>query len=363
MGLSDRFKDALWTFRRNRQAQIIVVLALLAVVGIGAGYVVFGGNARPSENVNNANVPSVKTTLARFIDGMTVPEGRENVLPYAVVIENLSAARPQAGLDKANLVYEMLVEGGITRFLAIFASSEEIAKIGPVRSARTAFLDIVKELGAVFVHVGGSPEALANIPNAGIIDLNQMYNSQYFDRDRERLKKGIAREHTLYTNWIFLSRVGRDKNLAAHGSFTPWKFDADALLEERPTEPKSLTINFSTFPYKIEYRYNRDKNTYERYQGETPHVLEDGTAVVVKNVVVQYAPTRVADSEGRLNIDLIGEGPAVVFRNGEAISATWKKDTASARTTYRDANGQDIVFTKGTTWVEIVPDDRDVTYN
>lgn len=363
MSLTETLRNALWNFKKSRKAKLTLLVVLLVLVVTGSGYVLFAGGGPSTEGAVNENVNTqpVEQRARRAIDGVMAKIADANHVPVAVVIENQTAARPQAGLNKANLVYETLTEGGITRFLSIFASGEVVEKIGPVRSARTVHLNWVKELSALFAHAGGSPEAIQKIPSAGITDLNQMFNSQYFDRDPERLKR-LAREHTLYTTSVLLARAIRDKEMPLVGSFEPWLFADEASLAERPSEPKSIAIEFSTFQYKVEYRYNRETNNYDRYQAEQPHVMEDGSTISVKNVVVQYAPTRLADAEGRLSIETTGEGEAIVFQNGKSISATWKKSAPEERTRYVDETGGEIRFVPGSTWIEVLPNDREVTY-
>ena len=152
------------------------------------------------------------------------------------MIENMVTSRPQSGLDRANLVYEALAEGGITRFLAVFASGEEIEKIGPVRSARTYYLDWAKELSAAYIHVGGSPEALRLIPQYDILDLNQFYNSPNFWRAKER-----AAPHNLYTSSELLARAVVSKKWGPTGSFESWELKN----KEKPSEKtKKVTVYF-----------------------------------------------------------------------------------------------------------------------
>lgn len=361
MSLADSLKSGLWAFKHSRKAKIAVLAVLLIGVATSAGYVLFAGGKAP-EGPSPTIVNQPERNARRIIDGVRVPLAQANFFPVGVVIENLVSARPQAGLDRANLVYEALAEGGITRFLAIYASGEEIEKIGPVRSARSYFLDWAKELDLLYVHVGGSPDALRNITAYQVKDLNQFFNSGYFWRDQERLKKGIPSEHTLYTSSELMARALRDTKAPLIGDYEGWSFVDDPPLADRPSEEKKVTINFSTFRYKVDYLYDRQTNTYERRQGEEPHLMENGTGIRVKNIAVQYVPTRLADAEGRLSMTTIGEGPAVVFRNGEVMNATWKKSSRDDRTMFFDDDGRELIFVSGTTWIEIVPDDREVIY-
>lgn len=365
MALSTGIKNLLWNFKNSRRAKLTVLIVLVLGVVSAAGYVLFGGGGsattKSTDSVAPRDVAEEEQTVRRALDGVLVPIRRANFYPVAISVENLVASRPHAGLDEAGLVYETLVEGGITRFLAVYASGEDVKKIGPIRSARPVHVDLTRELNAMFVHSGGSPAALDAIRTTGINDFNQFFNGQYFWRDADRAKNKAA-EHTLYSSSELLARALRDTDAPLVGTFTPWRFTDDAPRAERPTEPKTITIDFSSFNYKVEYRYDPGKNVYLRFMAEQPHAMEDGTQIAAANVVVHYAPTTLADNAGRLDIDLIGEGPAVVFRNGSATDATWKKGSPGERTRYYDATGAEIEFIAGPTWVEIVPADREVSY-
>lgn len=359
-------KDILWSLKQSRKAKVVLLVILLLAVATVAGYVLFDGNNSSNASYVNINqLPRLEgaedARAYRIIDGVDAPITVSDVFPAAVVVENLSASRPQAGLDKANVVYEMLAEGGITRFVALFASAETVEKIGPVRSARTPHLDIAAEYGALYAHAGGSPDALSKITQYDIYDLNQFFNSVYYWRDAER-RKTKALEHTLYTSSELLARAFRDKETPLTGGYEGWKFADEMPLESRPVDPRSITIDFSTFQYKVDYDYDRETNAYIRKQAEDPHVMEDGQTITTKNVIVQYVPTRLADPQGRLAMDLVGEGNGIVFMNGTPAVATWKKDSASSRTRWYDAENKEITFVRGTTWVEIVPNDREIRY-
>lgn len=292
-----------------------------------------------------------------MIDGVYVPSGQANYYPVAVMVENLVSARPLSGLAKANLVYEALAEGGITRFMVVYAGGLNVPEIGPVRSARSYYLDWAKELNAMYAHIGGSPQALTQIPQYQIFDLNQFHNSAYFWRSKDR-----PGPHNLYTSSTLLAYALRDKKAASQGDFQPWQYKDDVALDSRPTEAKNIIIDFSSFNYKVEYKYNRESNDYKRYQADQPQLDKDGSEVKAKNVIVQYVKTSLIDKE-RLGMETIGEGDSVVFVDGQAIKGKWKKPTREDRTRFYNDDNQEIQLNAGTTWVEIVPSDRSVVYN
>ncbi len=368
MSMSSALRDALWNLKQSRKAKLTLLVILVLAVVLLAGYVLFaGGGARQKTVSENTNTPvtAQDERVRRALDGVLVPLDQANLYPTCAMIENLAEARPQAGLEKANLVYEALTEGGITRFLAVFTSSELAPKIGPIRSARDYYVDWVRELDCLYIRAGGSPQAAQAIAETNINDFNQFYNSQYFWRDEEREKKKFAREHTLYTSSELLVRASRDKQYPAAGTYDVWTFADDPPLAERPTGDIILTIPFSTFTYKVDYAYDRATNSYTRKQAEQPHVTEEGKVLTAKNVIVQYTETGLAEDKekkGRLKMQTVGQGNAVIYHDGKEIKGTWKKPSREGRTRYYDVASKEIVFTAGSTWVEILPNDREVTY-
>lgn len=354
---NDSSKNYIWGKRKNKVLIIVIIIAVVLVVAFTVGYLFFGKNI--NVNTNSATIVNKEGELLteRKIDGVLVPTNQSNFFPVAVMIENLVSARPQSGLSEANLIYEALAEGGITRFMVVYAGSVHLSEIGPVRSARSYYLDWAKELNAMYVHIGGSPQALSLIPEYKIFDLNQFSNAPYFWRSKDR-----PGPHNLYISSANIAYALRDKNAPKEGNFEAWKFKDDLVLDSRTSEEKSIAIDFSSFNYKVEYKYDRTNNEYTRYQAGQPHTDKEGHEIKVKNIAIQKMKTYLVDTE-RLGMDTIGEGQALVFQDGKAIEGTWKKEEREKRTRFYDKNGEEIKFNRGTTWVEVVPSDRDIIYN
>ncbi len=345
----------------KRRPVMISLIAVLLVAVAATGYLIMRPPKPTTTNDNRAesNQTNSDKLVRRAIDGVWDKPENANLYPIAVMIENLASIRPQGALDQSSLVYEALVEGGITRLVAFFVLAGPIEDIGPVRSARPYYLDWVRELNALYAHVGGSPQAMSEISSKGIFNLDQFYDARFYWR------KDLARalEHNVFTASKFLTFALRDKQAPAQGDFEAWKFKDDVPLDDRPTDEKNITINFSSRSYLVRYVYDRDTNTYNRFQADDPHlVMNTGVQISPKNVVVQYVKTSLADAQ-RLAIETTGSGQALVFRDGRTTTGQWRKDSLTARTKYYDNNGQEIVFNAGQTWVEIVPTDREVSFN
>lgn len=364
MSIMDRFRDMLWSLKKNKKAQIFLAVILVIAAVVAVWYLVFANRPAQTSTLDVSNGdenPDRVVQSRRKLDGVFVSkDGGENPA-RAVAIENLaiSSVRPQAGTTSASIVYEFLVEGGITRWLMIFDSSVRVPEIAPVRSARTYIVDIAQEYGGIFAHAGGSPDALNDARTA-----KHLYNtdgisqdSRYFARDGER-----PAPHNLRTTSDLLSFAERDKKIENTTDFESWTYKDDARAVKRPETAKILTVDFSTFNYKVEWKYDPATNRYTRYTaGEIHKDRNNDQPVEATNIIVQFVKTESPD--GRLlNMDLLGSGGALVFRDGEMINATWKKEEDIKRTRFVDDDGEDIELNAGQTWIAFLPTDRNVTY-
>ncbi len=342
----------LWMRNRAMRLAMVVGAAVLVAVIVW----VFLSRLRPTSSPVSAGVVHQKL-VPRLIDGIPDTVEHQNLTPVAVVVQNITTARPQEGLEQASLVFETWAEGGITRFLAVFVLAEDLDRLGPIRSARPYFVDWAKEFGGLFVHAGGSPQAFTRIRETGVNDWDELSQAASFFRFAERSK---TREHTLFTDTRRMRQAIRSAGLSDLGSFEPWRFEADAPLGERG-EAQTVTINWSTPSYLVRYVYDRATNSYRRFHGEAPHLMANGRQIAPKNVAIARVRTSLFD-ELRVNIETSGGGEAVVLRNGHATPGTWKKNSPDERLRFYDAAGQELSLTAGQTWIEAVPLQLNVTY-
>ena len=293
--------------------------------------------------------------VSRRLDGVMVEPGEENLYPIAIVIDNHSEARPPSGLARANFVIEALVEGGISRYLAFFASAEQIDVIGPIRSARPYFVDWAREFSALYTHVGGSPEALAKMKKENVIHINEFYNGDYFWRGRQH-----DPPHNVYTSSKNLRDYLEKKELT-EGKYFGWEFKDDKNIKSRPAA-STITIDHSSPYYRVYWQYDRDNNTYERFLAGKPHQDADGETVKSKNVIIQRIVSREIDELLRLEMDHIGTGTAMVCLDGECADAIWQKKSATARTRFFDIDDNEFLYNRGTTWIQVVSPGVNVTF-
>ena len=307
---------------------------------------------------------------ASSLDGTMVSSEDANKHPLGVMVENHVDARPQSGLSQASVVYEAIAEGGITRFLAVYGP-RGAAKVGPVRSARTYYVDWIRELNGYLAHVGGNYDALDMIKKVGILDLDQFANPSAYWRDNSRK---VSSEHTMYADTTKLYGIAADKKYTTANSFIPWKFKTDTASATEAADPTATTtnqiseayavattinINFGNANYNVSYAYDKTTNNYLRNLAGKAHLdAENSTQLSAKNVVVQTVnrkPTVTAINENGYIMDTVGSGVAAVFQDGIKIDATWKKENESSRTRFfNKATSAEIDFNSGVTWIEVI---------
>lgn len=286
----------------------------------------------------------------------------KDIRPLGVMINNHPDARPQAGLVDAELTYEMVAEGGITRFLAFYQSILP-EKVGPIRSAREYYLVLAKETGdAMYMHHGFSPQALEAINSWPVRSLQRGNAPTWRENPRN-----VAVEHTLYANAKELVKTGLELGWTGKTEdFYVWQFKDDS--GSYGTMPQADKISYD-FWYQGDFsgvwQYDKSSNTYLRFMGfddagkELPHKDEvTGRQITVSNLIVQFATEEKipGDEKNRLDYTLVGSGKGYVFLDGRAVEVTWSKATRDARTKFFDLNGQEIKFNRGKFWVAIIPD-------
>jgi len=284
--------------------------------------------------------------------GLALPTDERKV-PVMAIIDNFVPGNTQAGLDKASIVYEFPVEGGITRLMALFY--EDIpSRIGPIRSAREYMVTKAREYNSVLLHAGASPGGYEALNRTNINNLDHFYESDHFYRD-----SSLRAPHNLFSGWPYLRDFIATHNYTPPASRFPFSSITITTLDDDP-EAKNVQIRFSAGNI-VEYRYLPWEGYYQRYVNGTPHVLDNGNPIKVDNLVIQFVRTQVLDDEGRLGVDLEGSGPLVVFQDGQAIEGTWLK-VGPGWTSFLDDRGRLINFNPGKTWIEVVPRGQEVTY-
>jgi len=356
--------------KMNKKA-LRIVLIIFGVAAILFGiwfFFVRGSNYSLLSPIskNDMGGPKVINDLTGEIYTESQAEDWKDERPIGFMVNNAIPARPQSGLIDADLVYEMVAEGGITRFLAFFLTNAP-EKIGPIRSAREYYLVLVKELSdAMIMHIGWSPQALYAIENWPVRSLQRggcEFREGCTWRDNSR---DVAIEHTAYVDGTVLRELGEELGWSGKGDITLWAFKDDSEKYSIKPEATDISIDFwYEGDYSAIFKYSSENNSYLRYMGydengdPITHLdAETEEQIEVKNLVVQYvAEAPIAgDAKNRLDYELIGSGSGLVFMDGKVIDATWSKEGRDDRTIFYDTDGNEIEFNRGKFWICIVPD-------
>jgi hypothetical protein len=341
---------ALWQFlKKHRWSVLLVTLSII----VAAFFIwdSFSANSGSDPIMGKLRPKPIKTVAAPLSGLQVLPDVTQKRVT-AVVVENHPDARPQSGLNQADVVYETFAEGGITRFLALY-QSQEPKEIGPVRSARVYFVEWASSYRALFAHVGGNVDAIGMIPSSSLYDINQFYNGQYFWRDNARYAP-----HNVYTTLPKLFQAATARKYPLTDTAVP-KFSFKKDLEEakRPATSK-FTVNFN-YSFAVTWTYITKDNAYLRSMSgvaqKDRNTLEQLKA---KNIMVafsefSYGTTKAGEQVVRIRTT--GSGTAVYFQDGQRYSGTWKRPTKSDVTRFYDSTGSEVKLNPGTTWIEFAP--------
>lgn len=297
--------------------------------------------------------------VPRKLDGVMVQAGKENPWPVAMMIDEHTSARPESSLQAASIVYETLAEGGIPRFMAVYADAASLPTVGPVRSTRPYFVRYAAELNAVLIHAGGSPDALQLVKKLRLqsfMGISGTY-AKYFFR---AFGGGV---HGLYTNgknvFAALKQAGTTKLKAL---YRPWLFVDGPAKADRLAGKHGAVIDLGYgSAYIAEYRYDLNRDAYARSTGGRALIDRvTNRQIMVRNVVILNVPAaKVLDRKGRLDINVIGKGTGVLLRGGQVEKIIWSKKNDRGRTMFVDAaTKEEVALTRGNTWVEVVPKGR-----
>jgi hypothetical protein len=264
----------------------------------------------------------------------------------AVMINNHGKARPQSGLDQADMVYEILSEGWITRLVALYQSqSPEV--IGPVRSIRPYLIDLVTGFDAVFAHAGGSQEALNTVRNRGLASLDEIYSAGHaFYRVNFR-----RMPHNLYTNVEMLRKGAESRGFNSDSEIPtiPFKDPKEVMQGD---DAQWIEIEYHS-TYQVAFEYNPETQLYTRYVRGEPHLdMETEKALTTTNLFVIETDHRILDNVGRRSIDLKSEGKGYLFQRGKMQEVDWKRVEGVIRPM---KDGKEIGLYPGITWVNIIP--------
>lgn len=330
----------------------ILLLTLMLVV-VGCGKSDNGNNNINDNNKDDDNNVIIEEPKLQIIDVDS------KTRPIAVMIDNHPSARPNhTGLQDAYIVYEIIVEGGFTRYMAIF-KDQETEKIGPVRSARHYYLDYALENDAIYAHFGWSPKAESDIRNLKVNNINGLSSAAYW-RDKnffaphnaftsvEKLKEHISK---LSSN----TKANYERETTKKNLFDYSIEEIDLSVKEDFEVANNISIKYSSST-TTSYVYDSVEKVYKRFVNNKDHTdnltKEQYTA---KNIIVYKLNTISLDNTGRRDIKNIGSGSGYYISNGISVPIKWQKDTRTGQTIYTYENGESIVLNDGNTYIQILP--------
>jgi hypothetical protein len=338
-----RFIDA------HRLSTIIITSAVGIATVLNATFLVWPA---PLQDIADSPVRKPKPTLFYSpLTGLEVKSHAATKKPVtAIIIENSTDARPQSGLKAAEVVYEAIAEGGITRLLAIYQQNKP-QLIGPVRSVRSYHPDWVRSYNASIAHVGGSARALKEIRSGKYRDIDQFFNDGTYWRASDRYAP-----HNVYTSFKRIDALNKQKK---YTKSSPKPFDREDSEPAKKITARKVSVTVSSAPYNSTYRYNKKTNTYTRSQGGAVHKDREKGAITPTVVIALNVKERtVMEETWRERITTLGSGKATIFQNGVAIKATWKKAKATDQLSFYDSKGEKIKLARGQTWITAVPNGK-----
>jgi len=280
----------------------------------------------------------------------------DNSRPIVVSINNHHSAWPHSGLQDAYLCYELIAEGGITRILAFYKNTNT-SKIGSVRSVRHYFLDYVLENDAILVHYGFSPQAKKDIKSLNINNINGLYDSKTFYRDKTLNRK---LEHTAFTNIDRIKEGIKRNNYRTTSDVKLLNYAKNIVLNDyNSIEANMVKIEYSNYQ-TTSYFYDSENKVYKLYMNnQIQKDLVSQKEYTVKNIITyQIKNVNLNDSKGRQNLENIGEGYGYYITNGKATKIKWIKKSRKDKTEYYRIDGSPLLINEGNTWINIQPKNK-----
>lgn len=342
-------------------AVVCIVVVLAAVITVSGALRGKNKDVTTKETAEGITGNSVETTQEEVKDihagqAQSVISGKwidakaaENV-PVAVMYSNIKQAMPQSGISKADIVFESLVEGGITRLCCVFENQEGLEKIGPVRSCRTFYLLFAKEFEANYVHFGYSEYAADYLAQPTFHALDGMVWCGFY-RTQDRVAP-----HNAYTSWSGIMdsvQIKGYETVYPNGFHKPFTFNPDETTETEAVGGQSCAVFYPGYPYnKPWFEYDESTKEYLRFQFDDAQIdAETGEQLSFKNILVKYVEPDYYEN-GTPNYTIHGTGKGLFITNGKASEVTWVKESeTSGPTKYYYADGSEVILNQGKTYI------------
>ena len=338
----------------NKKKKILIIsiiIGILLIVGIALIIV----KLNSGETLKNNN-DKKETEQVEEQKELQIVDVDSKSRPYAIMINNISVARKlQSGLQDAFIIYELIAEGGITRYMALFMD-QNTERIGSIRSARHYYLDYALENDAIYVHHGQSPQAKSDFSKLGI-DRIEVAGGKTGWRDK---KLNVSTEHTLFTNIDMLTsglgniRTERNQDLLLNYSVE----EIDMASIPNATKADKVSIKYSSSTTSS-YEYDSENKVYKRYVNNDEHTdYVTKEQYTFKNIItyqVNNYTLNDGENKGRQELENIGSGTGYYISNGYSITIKWEKESRSSQTKYYYENGEELIVNDGNTFIQIQP--------
>ncbi len=336
-------------FNKKKIIIFSIVSVAFFLIFVGVFYLLLFTNDNNSKKKEDVKIDDVSTIEK---DDLTVYDTNSNKRPIAIMIDNNVGNNNHVGLQDAYLTYEIIVEGGLTRLMAIFKDVNPDV-IGPVRSSRHYFLDYALESDAIYAHYGWSTYAENDISTLGVNNINGLYDEGYYRN------YNYASPHNVFTSIEDLYNVAESKGYSTTSdnysllNYTPDEVDFDDTSDLLTANNVSMTYSNSEVR---SYIYDSTNKYYLRYMNNSAHTDRDtGIQYYYKNIIIMKVNNSTLDSYGRQDLDTVGTGEGYYITNGYAIPITWSKSSRSAKTYYYYYGNSEIEVSDGNTIIQIVP--------
>ncbi|MDQ5983300.1 MAG: putative lipoprotein YerB [Eubacteriales bacterium SKADARSKE-1] len=321
------------------------------------------GKNNSSDSQSPQNLTSPQTNAAiNSLTGLSIDEEKIDFRPVCIMTNNFHKGQPMSGISDADILYECLIEGGITRIMSVFKDIKSAPTIGTVRSARPYFVNLAKGLGGIYIHLGGSYPAYALLKSGYIDSIDLISNEKYMWRDAERRKK-LGLEHSAYTSGEKLSLGITDKGykttLDSNYSFKTDFSENSPVLSGK--DAKKLTAKFSGYKSTV-FDYDETNKTYLVSQFDKPQMDANKNIQNSKpNVIILRAETKSVDKTELLDINLLGTGEGYYMSNGKIIDIIWSRPNDNVSFKYATKDGNAVPLLPGQSYVCVMTKTAKVT--
>lgn len=345
--------------QKKKRKKIFLVNLILFILIVTCGSIAYFKLYKNNDETN-IDVPTVSKVEGKKPEEKKIKIYSGKDRPIAVMIDNVEGAFPQAGLNDAYMVYEIIVEGGQTRLMALFKGAD-LELIGPVRSSRHYFLDYAMENDAIYTHYGWSPKAQSDISKYGINNINGLVTgSDVFWRTNEK----YAPHNAVISTKNILNAAKKYGYRTESDEESVLNYVSNEVLLENGQKAETVVIPYSA-SYAVTYKYDKKTGKYSRSTKNS--VQKDwttGKEVTTKNIIVTFASNySLSDgsSKGRQDLNNVGTLEGYYITNGKAIKITCEKKSRKEKTIYKDLEGNEIEVNDGNTFVQICPLNANVT--